>query len=116
MQVQARTTTALVGGNEAFPNLLLRRLAGGDSYSGHWQRIADVPFLNDDMTVVDPCLTQAQVQPAPANQYGRAVQAATEHSALVVDVSGQRQLQAQLVLLPVEYLQTHLAGQGDVAV
>ena len=68
------------------------------------------------MPVIDPQLTQSQVQPAPAHQHGRAVQAAAEHGALVVDVGRQRQLQAQGVLLPIDYFQAHFPGQGDIAV
>src|SRR5690606_6923650 len=45
-----------------------------------------------------------------------AVQAATEHGAVMVDVGGQGQLQAQALLLPVDDLQAHLPGQGNVAV
>ena len=56
------------------------------------------------------------MQPAPARQHRPAIQAATEHGALVVDVGFKRQLQAQLAVLPAQHLEAHFPGQRDVVV
>ena len=68
------------------------------------------------MTIVDPGLAQAQVQPAPASQYGGAVKTAAEHAAFVVDVRLQRHLYTQLMVFPMLDAQAHRPGQWDVVV
>ncbi|MCY1378123.1 hypothetical protein D9M69_657340 [compost metagenome] len=66
------------------------------------------------MPVFDAFLAQGQVQPAPAAEHRAAIQAATEHGALVVDVGFQRQVQAQLLVMPVEHFEAHVPGEGNV--
>ncbi|MNT65387.1 hypothetical protein D3C72_2033660 [compost metagenome] len=54
------------------------------------------------------------MQPAPTGQDRAAIQAAAEHGALVVDVGVQRQVQAQLLVMPVEHFEAHVPGEGNV--
>ncbi|MNN79444.1 hypothetical protein D3C81_1960900 [compost metagenome] len=91
-------------------------MANGRCIAGHWQWIVDLPFLDHDVPILYAGFTQAQMQPAPANEHCAAVQAATEHGALVVDVRFQWELQAQLMGLPVKHLQAHGPREGNVAV
>jgi hypothetical protein len=68
------------------------------------------------VAVFNPFFAQTQMQPAPTRQHRAAVQAAAEHGAFVIDVGLQRQLQTQLLVMPVEHCQAHVPRQGNVVV
>ncbi len=58
-QLQACAAATLVGGDEPVPLRHIRRIAHGDGVFADRQRIADLPVLNHDVPVVNPCFTQA---------------------------------------------------------
>ena len=116
LQLEARAPAPAVDRLETFraSGLGAEQMAMASSTTGSGYSI--LPSWMTMWPVFDAGFAQAQMQPAPACQYGGAVEAAAEHAALVVDVRLQRDLQAQLVVFPLLDTQPERAGQRNVVV